>query len=322
MRMKSRSDADNDTDALIPLYRFWQPRYWGLWLALATLRAITMLPFGLQMRCGGFFGRLGMQLVPKRRHIARVNLRLCFPELDDDAIDRLVREHFESVGRSMIDLVLACWASARRIDKLVDISDIEILLASIEQQKPIILVSGHFIGIEIVGIAAKPSLPDMAAMYRPVNNALADQIVRRARQRSIKYLIPKDSPRDMIRQIRRRRPFWYASDQAYDRKGSALVPFFGEPAMTNCALTQIAQLSKADVIFFLTRRKADLSGYEGRFVPSPENFPSDDAEADALRVHHILEDWIRETPAQYYWLHRRFKNRPAPYPDPYADSDA
>jgi KDO2-lipid IV(A) lauroyltransferase len=151
---------------------------------------------------------------------------------------------------------------------------------------------------------------------------LADQIVRRARQRAADNLIPKEGLRQMIRLIKGGAPVWYASDQAYDRKYSALVPFFGVPAMTNCALTQIARMTNAVVIPFFPQRRADLTGYDAFFLPPLEDFPTDDAAADALRVHHLLEAQIRKAPAQYYWVHRRFKNRPPPYEDVYANSSS
>ena len=121
----------------------------------------------------------------------------------------------------------------------------------------------------------------------------------------------------MLRLLKKGVPVWYASDQAYDRKGSALVPFFGVPAMTNCALTQIARMSKARVVPFLPRRRDDLSGYDALVLPALQDFPTDDEVADAERVHRLLEERISEAPAQYYWLHRRFKNRPPPLPDVY-----
>lgn len=321
--MKSRPEdgarAAADESGMVPLYRFWQPKYWGLWLVVLLLRIITLLPFRWQMRIGQALGRMALPLVPKRRNIARANLRICFPDLDDAAIDDLVREHFESTGISMIEMGLAWWISDRRVSELVDIIGGEQAEEIIARGEPVILLSGHFPGNEIVGIAARQRVNEMAAMYRPTNNLLADQIVRRGRQRSVMHLIPKDGLRQMLRLLKKGVPVWYASDQAYDRKGSALIPFFGEPAMTNCALNQIARMSKAKVIPFLPRRRADLSGYDALVLPPLENFPTDDEEADALRVHHLLEDRIREAPAQYYWLHRRFKNRPPPLPDAYKD---
>ncbi len=321
--MNSRPDRERtvatEQAELVPLYRFWQPRYWGLWVAILLLRPITLLPFRWQMRIGQALGRLAMPLVPKRRRIARVNLRLCFPDLEEAAIDDMVREHFESTGMSMIEMGLAWWITPRRARDIVNITGTEHVLDALKQGHPVILLSGHFPGTEIVGIAARRSIPEMGAMYRPTNNPLADQIIRRGRQRAIVHLIPKDGLRQMLRLLKQGVPVWYASDQAYDRKAAALVPFFGVPAMTNCALSYIARVSKAKVIPFLPQRRADLTGYEALILPPLRNFPTDDEADDALRVHRILERHIREAPAQYYWLHRRFKNRPPPLPDVYAD---
>lgn len=321
--MNSRPDTGSanapDQSDLVPLYRFWQPKYWGMWVAVLLLLLISPLPFRWQLLIGKALGRLAMPLVPKRRRIAEINLRLCFPDLDDDEIDRLVREHFESTGMSMIETGLAWFISDERARRLVHLTGTENALKELEQGHAVILLSGHFPGSEIVGIEALQYLPQMAAMYRPTNNEFADQILRRSRGRSLAYLIPKDGLRDMLRLLKKGVPVWYASDQAYDRKGSALVSFFGVPAMTNCALTQIARVSKAKVLPYFPARRADLSGYDAAILPALENFPTDDEVADAERVHRVLEDHIRKAPAEYYWLHRRFKNRPPPLPDVYAD---
>lgn len=319
--MNSRVEGDSKTTAdqseLVPLYRFWQPRYWGLWIVVVLLRVITLLPFHWQMRIGQILGRMAMPLVPKRRRVAEVNLRLCFPDLDDPAIEGLVREHFESTGISMIEMGIAWWISDRKARELVEFIGPENALREMQQGHAVILLSGHFPGNEVVGIAARGLVDEMGAMYRPTNNEFADQIIRRGRRRAIGHLIPKDGLRQMLKLLKKGVPIWYASDQAYDRKGSALVPFFGEPAMTNCALTYIARVSKAKVVPFLPRRRADLRGYQAFVLPALENFPTDDEAADALRVHEVLEEHIRGAPAEYYWLHRRFKNRPPPLPDVY-----
>ncbi|MBT8445037.1 MAG: lipid A biosynthesis lauroyl acyltransferase, partial [Gammaproteobacteria bacterium] len=231
--MKSSPDtgakAAPEDNGLIPLYHLWQPRYWGLWTALLLLRVISPLPFRWQMLIGKALGRLAMPLVPKRRRIAEVNLRLCFPDLDDARIETLVREHFESTGMSMIEMGLAWFISDARARRLVRITGGENARREIEQGHAVILLSGHFSGNEIIGIGVLSVLPVMGAMYRAPNNALADQVVRRSRHRSTKYLIPKDSLRQMLRLLKKGVPVWYASDQAYDRRGSALVPFFGVP---------------------------------------------------------------------------------------------
>ena len=122
----------------------------------------------------------------------------------------------------------------------------------------------------------------------------------------------------MIRKLTQGVSVWYAADQSYRRGYSVLVPFFGEPAMTNAALTHIARISDAPVVPFVARRLADGSGYEIRIEPALENFPSGDMAADAERVNAIIEGWIRLAPHEYYWIHRRFKGRPEGFADPYA----
>ena len=120
----------------------------------------------------------------------------------------------------------------------------------------------------------------------------------------------------MIRALRQGLPVWYAPDQSHRRRYSALLPFFGEPAMTNTALTQIIRLSGARVVPYLPRRRADGSGYDVDILPALADFPGESPEADALRVNRLFEDHIRGAPDQYYWVHRRFKGRPG-MPDPY-----
>jgi KDO2-lipid IV(A) lauroyltransferase len=131
-------------------------------------------------------------------------------------------------------------------------------------------------------------------------------------------LIPKESMRQMIRRLSQGVSVWYAPDQSYRRRYSVLIPFFGEPAMTNAALTHIARISGAPVVPFFARRLPKGKGYLVTIEPALTEFPTDDPEADARRVNALLERQIRVAPEAYYWIHRRFKGRPAGYPDPYA----
>lgn len=302
----------------VPLSQFWHPRYWGIWLGIALLRVLTLLPQRTRMACGRVFGRLLLNIIPKRRKIALVNLRLCFPEYDDSSLDALVQGHFESLGMNACELALSWWLSDEDAAKLTELTGIEHLEAAMADGQGVIILSGHFAAIEITGRVVKQHLDEVASMYRPTRNPFVDQVLWRCRHRTVSQLIPKDSMRQMIRLLKRGVPIWYAPDQAYDRKYSALVPFFDVPAMTNTALSHITRLTGARVVPYLPQRLPDHSGYRAKFLPALDNFPTDDEAADARRINDLLEEHIRATPEQYYWIHRRFKNRPEPYPDPYA----
>ena len=135
-------------------------------------------------------------------------------------------------------------------------------------------------------------------------------------------LISKTGIRQLLRILKSNRPVWYAADQAYNRKGTVLVPFFGEPATTNTSVSQISKVSKAPVVPFIPLRIENGKRYRADILPPLDNFPSGDDAADAARLNRILEEQIRKAPEQYYWVHRRFKGRPDDFPDPYADLES
>jgi KDO2-lipid IV(A) lauroyltransferase len=301
----------------VPLRRFWRPRFWPTWLALGVLRLIVLLPQPMRMACGRSLGRLAHRLLRTRRHIARRNLELCFPELDGQELTTLTRRHFESLGMGVIELGMAWWCSDQQLEALLAVTGIEHIHKALEEGKGAVMLSGHFAVTEISGRAMLPLLPPMAAMYRPSDNPMNDQIIRRCRGRSTAELISKTGIRKLLKLLKANFPVWYAADQAYEGKGAVLVPFFGEPAMTNTAISQIARVGGIRILPLASRRIDNGRRYEFEFMPPLENFPGEDAEADALRLNHVLEEQIRKAPEQYYWVHRRFKGRPEGFADPY-----
>lgn len=304
-------------DTTPSLLQYWQPRYWPLWLGVGLLRLLVLLPFRLQLFLGAAVGRLLYLLLPKRRAVAAVNLRLCFPELGESARKRLLRQHFATLGIAIFELAMAWWMSDRRIDAMVHFDGIEHLLDAQRQGRGVVLLSAHFAGTELTGRAVRQRTPDIAAMYRPFRNPLVDALMRRARLQASPLLIPKNSLRQLIRVLRNGFIVWYAPDQSYRRQYSVLVPFFGEPAMTNAALTQLVRLSGSPVVPYLPRRLPGGEGYEVKILPPLQDFPGGDLATDARRVMALFEEHIRLAPEQYYWVHRRFKDRPEGFPDPY-----
>ena len=273
------------------------------------------------MQLGRGLGRILCRFLSERRKIAAVNLRLCFPDLDDTEIRKLLRKHFESLGMGVFELALAWWLSDEKLSGLVQLSGLENIQESLDTGHGVIVLSGHFSATELTGRAVRLNVPIDAAVYRPMRNPLVDQFVRRGRRGAAQNLITKDDIRKMIRDLKAGSTIWYASDQSYSGKYSALVTFFDEPAMTNAALTHISRLGNAAVHFYVPRRLANDAGYHAEMYPALDNFPTNDPAADALRINKLLEDSIRRAPEEYYWIHRRFKGRPEPFADPYINSE-
>jgi KDO2-lipid IV(A) lauroyltransferase len=298
-------DSSGPYNALMYL-RYWQPRYWPLWLGFGLVRLAVLLPYRLQRPVGFALGRLIRWVAARRRRITRVNLERCFPEMSPAERYKLELRHFESVGLGIIELGMCWWARASRLRRLVRVEGLEHLEAARSAGLGVILLTAHFTTLEIGG-AMLTLFAQVHMMYRPNRNPLLDTVIRRGRERRAERCIPRDDVRTMLKSLKQGMPIWYAPDQGYRGKNRVTVPFFGVPAPTNPATSRIARVSGAPVVPFFVERLDGAQGYFIRLLPPLDDFPTTNEKADAARVNAVLEDGIRRQPAQYLWSHDRFK---------------
>ncbi len=292
------------------------PLVWPTWLGLGLLRlASQFISFSLALAIGRLIGRFIYRLSPRRRHIASVNLGICFPQLSEMARDELLREHFESLGIGMLMIGFAWWATDAKLKPLVEIEGLEHLRDSLGKGKGVILLSAHFTELEITGRLLSLFQP-IAVMYRPHENPVIEWAFSRNRRQRFEAAIPRNDIRQVVRTLKQNLPVWYAPDQSFKGRNSTLAPFFGELAGTNTATSRLAKISQAEVILFSGYRKPDDSGYRLIIHPPLSDFPTESIEADAARINGLIEQAIAYAPAQYLWIHRRFKKRKV-IPDPY-----
>ncbi len=292
------------------------PRYWPTWLAFGLLWGVTRLPFRLQMACGDLIGALAWRFGRRRRHIAAVNLALCFPDLDAAARRTLLRRHFSSLGRGVVETALCWWGRERQLRDKVQITGLQHLQAAQAGGKGVILLSAHFTTLEIGGRLLALHAP-FHVLYRPHKNALFERVMQRARRRRFEKAIPRSDTRALLASLRHNLPVWYAPDQNHGGSHSIFVPFFGVPASTITSTAKLAALSGAAVVPFFQMRLPGDEGYLLTLCPALEDFPGQDVEAATARLNHLFEAVIREMPEQYLWVHRRFKTRPLGEADPY-----
>ncbi|MEQ1581418.1 MAG: lipid A biosynthesis acyltransferase [Steroidobacteraceae bacterium] len=298
-----------------PLSRFLGPRYWPVWLGLGFIRVVMRLPFPVILACGRAVGLLAYLVSRREKHIARVNIALCLPELSPKERETLVRRHFEALGCAVFETGLVWWESDARLDRWVRIEGTEHLARALQAGKGAILLSAHFTCLEMGARALTMHTPT-SVMYMVPRNPLIAEFARRSRGRHAVKAIASDQVRDILRSLGQNLTVWYAPDQRYTEKMSAIVPFFGQPAATNIATSRLARLSGARVLPYFPERLADGSGYAMRIGAPLGAFPSDDPIADALRFHALIEAHVRRCPEQYLWTYKRFK-LPGPQGDVY-----
>ncbi len=300
------------------MLRFIGPRYWPTWLLLLWLRLAVVLPMRWTIALHKAIGRAAGALLAPRARTARRNLELCFPELDADGIDDLLRRHYEALGACLAETALAWFASPEQLRSMLDVEGIEHLQRALAQGKGVLLYTGHFTPLELSGPLLAAVTPQLAFMFSPRNNALLDEIQARGRARITKVGFASSNVRALLRNLRRNAVIWYAADQYFRGRNAQPVRFFHEAAMTNTAISRLARVSGAVVLPFSYRRSGDDSRYVLRFEAPLPGFPSHDEAADTRRLVERLEAAIRLAPEQYLWGHKRYRGRPPPLPDLYA----
>lgn len=244
----------------------------------------------------------------RRKHIVLVNLRLCFPEKSEGERDDLAREHFRQVVRSYLERGVQWFGSARRIRNLVQIEsaiDLED-----PDAPPTIFMGFHFVGIEVGCMRYSQSMP-VASLYTHMSNTRLCDLAKRQRGRFGAQMIERStSARKVVRLLQEGKSVMLAADMDHGIENSVFVPFFGVPACTLTSVSRLARISGARVVPFVTEVLPDFEGYRLTIFEPLSNFPSGSDTDDARAMNAFLEAQIINIPAQYYWVHRRFKHRP------------
>ena len=290
----------------------------GARILLAILWFFHWLPLSVQAFLGRALGRLLHAVAGSRRRIALRNVELCFPEKPLAERVQLVREHFQWLGRSILERGLLWYAPAERLKKLIRIEG-DVGLAE-RSERPVMWLVPHFMALDVAGVSVLLfQTRKVVSMYQEQSNPQVDAAIRRGRLRlGNAEIFPRaDSAKPLLRAIRRGDAFFNLPDMDFGERDAAYVPFFNVPAATLLAPSRLARALNMAVQPVVAEALPGGQGYRVRFLPPWENFPSADALADTAAMNRWIEAEIRSNPAQYLWVHKRFKTRPSGEPSLY-----
>jgi KDO2-lipid IV(A) lauroyltransferase len=294
--------------------RLWLPQHWPSWFGLGLFRVLSSLPWSVQRGLARLLGAFVYHVVPIRRHVVFVNLRLCFPEKTEREIRALARAHYDSLALGLFETCFGWWAPRERLPKhrIIGAEHLEYALA---QGKGVVLLTAHFTTLEICARLLVGRFT-LGCLYRDPNNPVIAAAMRAQRERHMAVAVNFNDLKGLIRALRAGYGIWYAPDQGKRTKQSEILPFFGIPAITNTATSKLAEMTGSPVVPYFGRREADGS-YTLTISPALDNFPTADASADAVRINQLIEHHVRLAAEQYFWVHKRFKARGPGYPEVY-----
>lgn len=295
--------------------RLWRPYFWPLWILFGLVRLLALLPLPVLWLLGGVLGTAAPWFAPRARRIAAANLAICFPTLSPAARARLLRQHFRALARSLAAIGIPWYASRARLQRLVRYRGGEHFAEARAQGRNIVLLAPHFVALDIGGVRLSSERP-VVSMFRAAKNPLVNRMLRRRARFGAVLLERSAHLKSLIRLIRGGMPFYYLPDQDPGGAKYVFAPFFGVPTATLTALSRIARLTDAVVIPCATRIRHFGRGFDLCFYPPLAPFTGD-ALADASAMNAAVEAAVRDMPAQYLWVYKRFKTCEPGAPSPY-----
>ena len=285
-------------------------KQWPKWILVGCLWVVARLPLGAVFTVGRLVGFLGYHLAKSRRHITEVNIAKCFPELPAHEQRALVRENFVHTGIGAVEIALPWLNPTRDLADRFKIEGLEHLNAAHDLGNGIVLVGAHYTTIDIT---SQPlgSLGFVDVMYRQNKDPVWESLQYNGRKTFFDGVVERSDMRQILKRLKQGRAMWYAADQDYGIKHSVFAPFFGIDAATITVSARLASKTKSAVLMLHQFRDLKRKTWTLKFTPMLENFPSGDDLADATRLNAMLEAEVKSVPAQYLWMHRRFKTRPA-----------
>lgn len=284
-----------------------------VWLVL--IRLLARLPLPMLRALGALMGWALYLLVAGRRKVVAINLQLCFPDWTPARRRRCSRQVFVHFAQSWLDRGWLWHAPEETVRARLHLTG---AVHELDGEAPTVLFVPHFVGLDAAWTALTAQVPRrFATIYAAQVNPEADAWILAGRQRfgAPELVARLDGIKPIVAAVRQGEPLYLLPDMNYDPSESLFVPFYGVSACTVPSLSRFAKLGRAKVVPIVTRMTPQ--GYAVQVLAAWDNFPSGDLEADTVRMNLALQGYIDAMPAQYYWVHKRFKDRPNGEMPPY-----
>lgn len=289
-----------------------------LWIAELLIIILITLPFQfLPVRAGRFLGLMLYYLWKERREVALKNLRMaCSSGMIKGTPEEIVKRNFEEIGQSIVEIVKVYFGKGRRIFDSIRIVGIENLERAREKGKGIIFITGHCGNWELLALAASIKVHPISVVARRLNNPYLNHLVESLRSRYGNTIIyKKGALREIIRTLKDEGSVGILMDQAVLPEEGIVVDFLGRPAWTTRMPVIIARKTGSPILPIFIKR----NGTAQEITIHPEimllSNSSNYLRANTRLLNSIIEDYIKENPEQWLWIHKRWKRVPEVSPE-------
>ena len=268
-------------------------------------KIIVLFPRKIQLFFGNCIGYLFLLSKNKRNRFSKVNINLCFPDLDTNSAYRIYKKNIILFGRVIFDTGIAWFWSDDRINKNIPykINGLELLLRYQRLNNGVLLFFKHSLHLELDSRILAMNA-EIFGVERKHNSTYFESIQKNGRLKSMKGVADRNSTVSFVRWLKNGKTVLYAPDQDYGLKKSDQIDFFGLPAATISAPLKIINKTGCNYLFMNTYYEKDnlvIDIEEPKFSTASSIMFMQD-------LNRYIENKIKLNPEEYLWQHRRFKS--------------
>lgn len=285
-------------------------------LVVGFLRLFALLPWSVVQHLGSAIGWLMLKLPNRSRDVARINLARCFPELEDDRREQLLRESLQQIGKTFTESACAwIWPADRTLRLVKEVEGLDVLEQALASGKGVVGITSHLGNWEVLNhfycAQCKPII-----FYRPPKLKAVDDLLQQQRVQLGNRVAPstREGIISVIKEVRRGGAVGIPADPEPSEGSGVFVPFFAIQALTSKFVPGMLSGGKAVGVFLHALRLEDGSGFKVILEAAPEEMYSEDVDVAVASMSRVIESYIRRWPSQYMWTMKRFKKRPAGEP--------
>ena len=267
-------------------------------------QGLCHLPTSWHPAIGKSCGKLLFIFAGGRKKIAQANLALCFPNLSKMEQQKLLRDNFLHLGRSLIETGIAWFWSNEKIQSQInyEITGLDLLLPK-GSNKGNLIIFKHSQHLELDARLLAMNVP-MYGVSRSHNSASMNKIQDKGRLSSLKDTADKNNPRKFMKWLKSGKNVLYAIDQDYGWDHSVRLKFFQQEAASITTTKKIIDATNSNLLFINSYYVNNKLVLKLELIDHYEL----DSTALAQKINDIMEEKILLHPAEYLWIHRRFKS--------------
>jgi KDO2-lipid IV(A) lauroyltransferase len=284
-------------------------------LVWVAVKLLSLPPRSVARSIGASIGRLALLLTPRLARVGDLNLRLAFPQKSTAERQRILRKLYRNLGWLLAEFCQMPRYTPATTRNFIRYEGLDHYLTARDEGKGVLILTGHLGAWELSSFYHSLMGYSMSIVIRRLDNPLVDSLVNHIRCLHGNQVLHKDDfARGLLASMRRGETVGILMDTNMTPPQGSFVDFFGQSACTGSGLARIAMKTGARVLPGFLLWEEATQQYVLRFGAPLSLATSGDVEADALAntalFTKVIEDYVRQYPDQWLWVHRRWKTRP------------